>query len=124
MIEATKSLDADARWLKAHGVEGSFDELRAKAFAALLAHKPLNSLIPGRADGTVADPSPPAPHRPADPVPPARRRRRARPGPPGPAGPAPAGATAPWPGDTGPRLGGTVHLTMPATAWLGLSEPR
>ena len=62
MIEATKSLDADARWLKAHGVEGSFDELRAKAFAALLAHKPLNSLIPGRADGTVGDGDSPPRH--------------------------------------------------------------
>src|SRR3984885_7426643 len=51
VIEATKSLDADARWLKAHGAEGSFDELRARAFAALLAHKPLTSLIPAGAAG-------------------------------------------------------------------------
>jgi hypothetical protein len=47
VTEATKSLDADARWLKAHGVEGSFDQLRAKAFEALLSHKPLMGL-PGQ----------------------------------------------------------------------------
>src|SRR3984885_8840980 len=51
VIEATKSLDADARWLKARGAEGSFDELRARPFAALLAHKPLTSLIPAGAAG-------------------------------------------------------------------------
>jgi len=85
VTEATKSLDADARWLKAHGVEGSFDQLRAKAFEALLSHKPLTSLIPAK-----PDPAPEAP-----------------------------GTT---PGEPGPRLGGTVHLTMPATTWLGLTD--
>ncbi len=124
VIEATKSLDADARWLKAHGVEGSFDELRAKAFAALLAHKPLNSLIPGRADGTVGDGDSPAGATPPGGPGTTSTPCAGEPGPghQAPAGPAPAGATAPWPGDTGPRLGGTVHLTMPATAWLGLSD--
>ncbi len=102
VIEATKSLDADARWLKAHGVEGSFDELRAKAFAALLAHKPLTSLI-------LAAPA----TRPG----PAGTDGTSHPGTPG--TPDAAGTT---PEATGPRLGGTVHLTMPATAWLGLTD--
>jgi hypothetical protein len=100
VIEATKSLDADARWLKAHGVEGSFDELRAKAFAALLAHKPLTSLIPAGPAGT------------------------GHPGTPDATATTP-GTTGPGlsePGQAGPRLGGTVHLTMPATTWLGLSD--
>ena len=106
VIEATKSLDADARWLKAHGVAGSFDELRAKAFAALLAHKPLTSLIP-------AAPSCPGPgHAGTD-------GSRADDG--GPGAPPARPATTPGP-ETGPRLGGTVHLTMPATAWLGLTD--
>jgi len=129
VIEATKSLDADARWLKAHGVEGSFDELRAKAFAALLAHKPLNSLIPGRADGTAGDGDSPAgatppggPGTTSTPCAGEPGPGHPAPGHPAPVGPAPGGTTAPWPGDTGPRLGGTVHLTMPATAWLGLTD--
>jgi hypothetical protein len=88
VIEATKSLDADARWLKAHGVSGSHDQLRAKAFEALLSHKPLTSLIP--VTSAKANPAPEAP--------------------------------GPGPDPAGPRLGGTVHLTVPATAWLGLTD--
>jgi hypothetical protein len=117
VIEATKSLDADARWLKAHGAEGSFDQLRAKAFEALLAHKPLTSLIPGPAGGTAAYGAghPAAPASPAGGGGPG--------GAPGPGSTAPGpGSTAPGPEQTGPRLGGTVHLTMPATTWLGLSD--
>ncbi|HEX3924662.1 MAG TPA: DUF222 domain-containing protein [Streptosporangiaceae bacterium] len=105
VIEATKSLDADARWLKARGVPGSFDELRAKAFEALLSHKPLSSLVPGAVG--LADPADPAsPSHPA------------APGAPGTA----SGAPGTGPAQTGPRLGGTIHLTMPATAWLGLTD--
>ena len=108
VIEATKSLDADARWLKAHGVPGSFDELRAKAFAALLAHKPLTSLIPA-ADAAA--------HGSGHAATPASPTNGGGPGiTPGP------DSTAPGSEQTGPRLGGTVHLTMPATAWLGLSD--
>ncbi len=108
VIEATKSLDADARWLKAHGVPGSFDELRAKAFAALLAHKPLTSLIPA-ADAAA--------HGSGHAATPASPTNGGGPGiTPGP------DSTAPGSEQTGSRLGGTVHLTMPATAWLGLSD--
>ncbi|HEX3921988.1 MAG TPA: hypothetical protein VHY31_06860 [Streptosporangiaceae bacterium] len=103
VIEATKSLDADARWLKAHGVEGSFDQLRAKAFEALLSHNPLTSLIPAGDD-------PAGPSHPGTPA-----------ASPAHDSPAPA-EPGPGPGQTGPRLGGTVHLTMPATTWLGLSD--
>ncbi|HEX3923439.1 MAG TPA: DUF222 domain-containing protein, partial [Streptosporangiaceae bacterium] len=100
VTEATKSLDADARWLKAHGAEGSFDQLRAKAFEALLSHKPLTSLIPASPNGPAGPghPGTPAHDSPAPPAP------------------------GPAPGEAGPRLGGTVHLTMPATTWLGLSD--
>jgi hypothetical protein len=104
VTEVTKSLDDDARWLKAHGVEGSFDQLRAKAFEALLSHKPLTSLIPTPADGG----QPAAPASPAESGEPG-----STPG---------LGSTTHGPEQTGPRLGGTVHLTMPATTWLGLSD--
>jgi hypothetical protein len=95
VIAGTKSLDADARWLKAHGVEGSFDKLRADAFLALVNHEPLTSLLP------------PAP------APGASTAGHGTDGP---------GRTSPGTGDTGPRLGGTVHLTMPATTWAGLTD--
>ena len=114
VIEATKSLDADARWLKARGVPGSFDNLRAMAFAALLAHKPLTSLIPAHAPAgaaTTGGPGHPALASPAD---------GGQTGPGG-TGPGPSD-TNPGPEQAGPRLGGTVHLTMPATTWLGLSD--
>jgi hypothetical protein len=107
VIEATKSLDADARWLKAHGVPGSFDYLRAKAFEALLAHKPLTSLIPGPTGSPAGTGHPDTP---------AASQAKDSPT------PAEPGPTPSAPGQTGPRLGGTVHLTMPATAWLGLSD--
>ena len=123
VIEATKSLDADARWLKAHGVEGSFDELRAKAFAALLAHKPLTSLIPATPAAPAAPGGPAGPSHPGTPAAPgapatAPRAPDTVPDAPGPA----PGAPSTGPGQAGPRLGGTVHLTMPATTWLGASD--
>jgi hypothetical protein len=112
VIEATKSLDADARWLKAHGAAGSFDYLRARAFEALLAHKPLTSLIPGPAGSPAGTGHPGTSHPDTSAASPAEDS-------PAPAGP---GATPGAPGQAGPQLGGTVHLTMPATAWLGLTD--
>jgi hypothetical protein len=46
VIEGDKSLDADARWLKAHGVTGGHDKRRADAFLARLTGRPLTNLIP------------------------------------------------------------------------------
>ncbi len=126
VIEATKSLDAAARWLKAHGVEGSFDKLRADAFLALVNHEPLTSLLPPAPGASTAghgtdgapgstSPAPGDTSRPGD---------SAGPGDDAPAagGTAGPGRTGPGTGDTGPRLGGTVHLTMPATTWAGLTD--
>ncbi len=104
VIEAEKSLDAAARWLKAHGVAGSHDQLRAKAFTARLNSRPLTSLI-----------SPDA-----APVSEANRPPSTAAGT-GQTSPAPDGTTA-GTDQADPRLGGTVHLTMPATAWLGLTD--
>jgi hypothetical protein len=117
VTETTKSLDADARWLKANGADGSFDYLRAQAFEARLSHKPLTSLIPavGGTNGPAGTNSPAASPAPGSPAP-----QAPAPGP-GERGHAPQ-ASGTGPGQAGPRLGGTVHLTMPATAWLGLSD--
>ncbi len=103
VIEATKSLDADTRWLKAHGVEGSFDELRAKAFAALLAHKPLTSLIPATPAAPAAPGGPACPSHPGTPAAPgapaaAPRAPDTVPDAPGPA----PGAPGTGPGQAGP----------------------
>jgi len=46
VLAAGKTLDADARWLKAHGVEGCMDQLRARAFTARLTGQTLGSLLP------------------------------------------------------------------------------
>jgi hypothetical protein len=113
VIEGDKSLDADARWLKAHGVPGSHDKRRADAFLARLTGRPLTSLIP---TDPASDTGPAAPGG-------------------GGTGPTPGstaagpdstrpetGDTGPAPGQSGPRLGGTVHLTMPATTWLGVTN--
>jgi hypothetical protein len=46
VLAADQTLTADARWLKRHGVEGTMDQLRAKAFTARLTGQPLDSLLP------------------------------------------------------------------------------
>jgi hypothetical protein len=46
VIAASKALDADARWLKAHGVAGGHDRLRAEAMIARLTGQSLQSLLP------------------------------------------------------------------------------
>jgi hypothetical protein len=126
VIAADKTLDADARWLRAHGMPGSHDERRAAAFLARLTSRPLDTLLPQAAAADAAPsastPDSPAPNSPgggtSSPAP-----RSPTPGTgsatggPKPTGPGPA-AAAGWPGG----LGGSVNLTMPASAWLGLSD--
>lgn len=46
VIKADKNLDADARWLRQHGVPGTHDQLRACAMVARLTGQPLDSLVP------------------------------------------------------------------------------
>ena len=46
VIAADKTLDADARWLKAHGRPGGHDQLRADAMIARLTGQPLQALLP------------------------------------------------------------------------------
>jgi hypothetical protein len=102
VLAADQALTADARWLKHHGVEGTMDQLRAKAFTARLTGQSLDSLLPPAAG---ADPSPAAD--------PARSGTdMGRPDSTVPGGP------AGWPAG----FGGSVNLTMPAAAWLGQSD--
>ena len=46
VIAADKTLDADAAWLRAQGVPGSHDQLRAAAYTARLTGCPLEALVP------------------------------------------------------------------------------
>jgi hypothetical protein len=132
VIAADKTLDADARWLRAHGMPGSHDERRAAAFLARLTNRPLATLLPaadaapeaessaatsgnpatgtGAAGGTPASGTGPAAAPSTNPA----DTRGTNPATPLGANPATAG----WVGG----LGGTVNLTMPASAWLGLSD--
>jgi hypothetical protein len=112
VIAADKTLDADARWLRTHGMPGSHDERRAAAFLARLTNRPLTTLLP------AADAAPEADTPGINPADTPGTNRAAPPGtnPAAPPGTDPA-ATG-WVGG----LGGTVNLTMPASAWLGLSD--
>jgi hypothetical protein len=139
VLAADQNLTALARQLKAAGVPGTMDTLRAEAFLALLSGAPVGSLLLG--DPVV----PSTTHDAADPsgtvnpspglgetvdLPPGLRGTVDRsPGPTGTAGPSPSPtATAgPSPGPTGtigpsPGLRGTVNLTMPLATWLGVSD--
>jgi HNH endonuclease len=99
VLAADQTLTADARWLKAHGVGGTMDQLRARAFTARLTGQPLDSLLP--APGAAGDADPAAEGVPGAPTP-----------------GAPAASAPGWP--AGPA--GSVNPTMPAAAWLGQSD--
>jgi Domain of unknown function (DUF222)/HNH endonuclease len=60
VLAADKTLDADARWLKAQGADGTMDQLRAAAFTARLTGQPLDSLLPPVRPGSGPT-GPPAP---------------------------------------------------------------
>jgi hypothetical protein len=176
VIAADKTLDADARWLRQHGMPGSHDERRAAAFLARLTNRPLTTLLPAAdAAPSAAAPGSPATGtggateapasgtgaaavprtRPADtpgtnPAAPPSSSPADTPGtnPAAPPSPRPAApprtdpaaplrtdpatplrtdpatplGTQPAPAGWVGGLGGTVNLTMPASAWLGLSD--
>jgi hypothetical protein len=156
VIAADKTLDADARWLRTHGMSGSHDERRAAAFLARLTNRPLTTLLPAAdaapeadssattsgnpatgtgaaartpASGTGAAAAPgtsPADTPDTGPAAPPSTSPADAPGtnpaaPPGSGPTAPLGVTPAAAGWVG-GLGGTVNLTMPASAWLGLSD--
>ena len=104
-LAADKTLDADARWLQAHGADGTMDQLRAAAFTARLTGQPLDSLLPQAPGTDPADAGTGPAGTDADDG-----------SPDGPAAPAPV--VPAWPAG----FGSSVNLTMPAAAWLGQSN--
>jgi hypothetical protein len=125
VIAADRQLDADAAWLRDHGVDGNWNQLRALAYTSRLAGQPLQSLLPGPVAGNSdaasapgegkGDASPAAAPVPADaPYAPGDRETS-------PATSPAAGRTAPAPGKPAPS-GGTVNLTMPYDTWAGLTD--
>ena len=99
MIAADQAVDADARWLKAQGVPGTLEQLRAKVFTAKLSGRPLHTLLPAPDPAGPAGPDHPAPDPagPAGPATPPQTTPPQTPPPPGPDHPAPdpAGPASP-----------------------------
>ena len=118
-VAADKRITAIARALKDAGAPGTLDQLRAAVFVALLAGRDPETLLPtpgpGHADSRSGpDRNPAGAGLPGD--------GQGGSGPTGPAGAAGAGGSGgPGPGGLG-SLTGTVHLVMPAAAWLGLTD--
>ena len=108
MIAADKRIDALARQLKAAGIKGSLDRLRARADVALLLGRSMPGLLPpasgpGAAAGTAAADAPTGPV---------------------------AGAVTPAAGTISLAAGavssatGSINLAMPLSSFLGVSgEP-
>jgi len=132
VVHADAQLTADARWLAKCGMPGSIDELRALAYTARLTGRPLGSLLPAHASDQASQPTSTsataddataddanADDANADSA--ASLDGDTGPGySPDPDGPSAAGHSCGCP-DGGP-LGGTINLTMPLSAWAGLSD--
>jgi hypothetical protein len=98
VIAADSRLTALARWLQDHGAAGTISQLRAAVYLALLADRPVESLLPGLAAGRG---------EPASSSDSGEDR-----------GPGAAGGAHAW-----PAVSGTIHLTMPLAALLGGGQP-
>ncbi len=92
VLAADANITAIAGELRAAGLEGTMDHLRAQVFLALLSGRSPYALVPA-VDGD-------------DPVAPAGA----------------PGAAARYGGHRGNGVAGTVNLTMPVSAWLGFSD--
>jgi len=149
VIAADQRITALARWLRASGAEGTIDQLRAAVFTALLAGRPVRTLLPEDASppacATAGNPEPIGHGTPVGHGTPGDHDMAggdgtlgARPGLAAPAGrdggkqpemPGPGrvpGAAIPGEADGADgwpaALGGSVNLTMPLAAWLGFSD--
>ena len=135
VIAADQHISALARGLRAAGLTGTADQLRAQVFLALLSGAPAASLLPAGQhyrdptasdSGTSADPGmPDGPGMPGNPAMPGSPTTDGGPadpswptaGRPGTTAPS-TSATAGWTGI--PAVAGMVNLTMPLSTWLGL----
>ncbi len=122
VLAADARLTALARWLKGHGAAGTIAQLRAVAYLALLAGRPVSSLLADArndsGNSTSAGASVDTDTRCG-----AGTAGNASGGNP-PAG-GEAGMSAHADGDTTsgewPQLAGTINLTLPMTTWAGLA---
>jgi hypothetical protein len=118
-IAADARLTAAARWLQASGAEGTLDQLRAAVFTARLNDQPLESLLPGAA---ATDSRGPAAADSGDsatgPAATASGNDAARSDHSADTGAGSPNGTGPW----WPALTGSVNLTLPLSAYLGLSD--
>jgi hypothetical protein len=124
VIAVDQQLTADAKWLKANGVEGTEQQLRARALTARGAGQPLTSLLPPASSGT--SPST-AGNAGADgtPGPATGAGQASRGGRQASAGDSQAssGGSQPATGAGQPgSVGGSVNLTAPVSSWLGVSD--
>jgi hypothetical protein len=120
-----KQITATANWLKDHGVIGTINDLRAEVYLALLSGRdpatllaePRSDVHPPDAKASAAETSSSPSHSSAD-----DPHGSDDPGSAGypTAGSAPASTRAN--GAKSPQLTGTINLTMPLTAWAGLTR--
>jgi hypothetical protein len=92
---ADARLTAQARWLQARGATGTVEQLREAVYAAVLNGRGITTLLPP--SPTTPDGDPGAAGRPDDPA---------------------SGVN----GHGDPAITGSVHLTMPMSAWLWLTD--
>ena len=109
-IAADARLTAQAKWLREHGAAGTLDQLRCAVFSAVLNGRDISTLLPASSD-------PLAPDSPAAEDPEPGGSGRASDARPGQAGHEDSGSAVMW-----PKLSGTVNLTMPLSAWLGVTD--
>ncbi|MBO0819119.1 MAG: DUF222 domain-containing protein, partial [Actinobacteria bacterium] len=117
VLAADQNLTALARQLKADGVPGTLDTLRAEVFLALLTGKSLGSLLPRNL------PPSSEPARTGEPAPRTGVNGTVNPGANRTVSPSGHGTVKPGVnGTVNPGVNGTVNLTMPLATWLGLSD--
>jgi hypothetical protein len=124
VITADKRLDADARWLKSHGADGTLSQLRARAFSARLSGLPLETLLSPAGAGPATDR--PGTDRPGTNAPGTNAPGTGDPGTGDPGNGPGSGGPGGRPGGPGSALppgpAGSVNLTMPLSSWLGRSN--
>ena len=116
VLAADQHLSELARSLRAAGLTGTMDQLRAQVFLALLAGQPVTSLLPAGADPGEG------PGTPSSRGSPGTRDSRGVPGIADSRGVPGFPGSYGVPGDPGLPLTGTINLTMPLRTWLGFSD--
>lgn len=123
VIAADKRLTAAARWLKARGADGNMDWLRSRAYLAFMNGYSLDGLLAALLANETADHDQPVDSRgDIDSSDEADHGDGHDTGCPSDGTRVPADLASPADPPGLAALAGTVNLTMPASAWLGLSD--